>query len=82
MSDARPMKELLEPIVRALVDHPDRVRISMVDGEKTCVLELRCHPDDVGKVIGKGGKTIGAIRALLSAIAHRSGRRALIEVVQ
>lgn len=76
------MKELVESIARALADHPDRVRVSMVDGEKTCVLELRCHPDDVGKMIGKSGKTIGAIRALLAAIAHRSGRRALIEVAQ
>ncbi len=76
------MKELVESIVCALVEHPDRVRVSEVDGEKTSILELRCHPDDVGKVIGKGGKTIGAVRALLAAIAHRSGRRSLVEVVQ
>ncbi len=76
------MKEILESIIRALVDHPDRVRVSEVDGDKTIFFELRCHPDDLGRVIGKGGKTIGAIRGVLSAIAQRAGRRTLIEVVQ
>ncbi|MFH0954195.1 MAG: KH domain-containing protein [Verrucomicrobiota bacterium] len=76
------MKELVEYIVRALVDHPADVRITEVDGEKTVVFELRCHRDDVGKVIGKNGKTVGAIRALLSTAAARQGRRAMLEVVE
>lgn len=76
------MKELVEYIVRALVDHPGDVRITEVDGEKTVVFELRCHRDDVGKVIGKNGKTVGAIRALLSTAAARQGRRAMLEVVE
>ena len=75
------MKEIVESIVRALSEHPDRVRVAEVDGEMTVIFEVRCHPDDVGKVIGKSGKTIGALRALVGAIAHRSGRRAMIEVV-
>ena len=75
------MKDLVEHIVRSLVDHPDDVRVTEVDGEKTVVFELRCHPDDLGKVIGKGGKTIGAIRMLLTTAAARQGRRAMLEVV-
>jgi len=76
------MKELVEYIVRALVDHPDDVRVTEVDGEKTIIFELRCHPEDLGKVIGKSGKTVGAIRALLSTAAARQGRRAMLEVVE
>ncbi len=75
------MKDLVEHIARSLVDHPDDVRVTEVDGEKTVVFELRCHPDDLGKVIGKGGKTIGAIRMLLTTAAARQGRRAMLEVV-
>ncbi len=76
------MKELIETAIRALADHPDRVRVVEMEGEKTLLFEVRCHPDDLGKIIGKGGRTIGALRTLATAIAHRTGRRALVEVVQ
>ncbi len=76
------MKELVEYVVRALVDHPNDVRLTEVDGEKTVIFELRCHPEDVGKVIGKNGKTVGAIRTLLSTAAAKQGRRAMLEVVE
>ena len=76
------MRELLEYIVRALVDHPNDVRITEVDGERTVIFELRCHPDDVGKVIGKTGKTVGAIRILLNTAASKQGRRAMLEIVE
>jgi len=76
------MKELIEYIVRALVDHPNDVHLTEVDGEKTIIFELRCHPDDIGKVIGKNGKTVGAIRTLLGTAAARQGRRAMLEVVK
>jgi predicted RNA-binding protein YlqC (UPF0109 family) len=69
-------------IIRPLVDHPNEVQITSIDGEKTLVLELHCHDSDVGKVIGKSGKTITSVRSLLSALAARQGRRALIEVVE
>jgi hypothetical protein len=75
------MRALIEHIVRALVDHPDDIRITEVDGEKTVVFELRCHPEDIGKVIGKSGKTVGAIRTLLNTAATKEGRRAMLEVV-
>ncbi len=75
------MKELIEYIVKALVDHPEDVQITEVDGERTIIFELRCHADDVGKVIGKSGKTVSAIRILLNTAAAKQGRRAMLEVV-
>jgi len=75
------MKDLIEHIVRALVDHPQDVHVTEVDGERTVIFELRCHPDDVGKVIGKSGKTVGAIRTLLTTAAAKENRRAMLEVV-
>jgi uncharacterized protein len=76
------MKDLVELVVRSLVDHPDDVRVTEVDGEHTAVFEVRCHREDLGKVIGKNGKTIGAVRTLLSTVAARRGRRALLEVAE
>ncbi|NLB65170.1 MAG: KH domain-containing protein [Lentisphaerae bacterium] len=76
------MKELIEYVVRELVDHPDELRLSEIEGERTVVFELRCHPDDIGKVIGKNGKTVSALRTLLSTVAARQNRRAMLEVVE
>jgi uncharacterized protein len=76
------MKELLEYIIRLLVDHPQEVQITEVDGARTAIFEVRCHPDDVGKVIGKSGKTISAMRIILGTAAAKQGRRAMIEVVE
>jgi predicted RNA-binding protein YlqC (UPF0109 family) len=57
------VKELIELIAKSLVDNPDKVQVSQLDGEQTSILELRVAPDDVGKVIGKQGRTAQAIRA-------------------
>ena len=76
------MQELIEYVVKTLVDHPEDIRISAIEGERTIVFELRCHPEDVGKVIGKSGKTVGAIRTLLSTVAARQNKRAMLEVVE
>ena len=76
------MKELIEYISKTLVDHPEELRITEIEGERTIVFELRCNPEDVGKIIGKSGKTIGAIRTLLSTVAARQNRRAVLEVVE
>ncbi len=76
------MKELIEYVVKTLVDHPEDLRITEIEGERTIVFELRCHPENVGKVIGKSGKTVGAIRTLLSTVAARQNRRAMLEVVE
>ena len=76
------MKELIEYVVKTLIDHPEDLRITEIEGERTVVFELRCHPEDVGKVIGKSGKTVGAIRTLLSTVAARQNKRAMLEVVE
>ena len=75
------MKALLETIVKSLVDAPNEVQITEIDGEKTIIFELRCNAKDIGKIIGKSGKTVGAMRTLLSSIAAKQGRKAMLEVV-
>lgn len=75
------MKAILESIVKSLVDAPNEVAITELNGDKTIVFELRCNAKDVGKIIGKSGKTVGAMRTLLNAIASRQGRKAMLEVV-
>lgn len=76
------MKAFVEYIIRALVDHPGEVMLANLEGKRNVILELRCHPDDMGRVIGKNGKTIGAIRTLLSGLAAKQGRKAVLEVVE
>ncbi len=84
MSEALPevdLAELVEYIAAALVDIPDEVEVTEVAGQQTSVLELRVAPEDVGKVIGKQGRTARAIRALLSAVSDKDGRRAVLEII-
>lgn len=76
------MKRLLRTVLESLVDHPADLRIAMLEGERTAILDVRCHPDDVGKIIGKGGKTVSALRALLAAAASRAGKRVVLEVAE
>ena len=76
------MTEYVQTILSPLVDHPDAIRMTKIDGEKSIIIELRCHNQDLGKVIGKNGKTIQAVRALVSTLAAREGRRATLEVVE
>lgn len=76
------MKTFVQQIVRELVDNPDGVRYTTLEGEKTSIVEMRCQQGDIGKIIGKSGKTITAIRALASTVAARQGRRSVIEVVE
>lgn len=75
------MKAILENIAKSLVDAPNEVQITEIDGEKTVIFELRCNAKDVGKIIGKSGKTVGAMRTLLNSIAAKQGRKAMLEVV-
>ncbi len=76
------MKEFIELIVKQLVDNPDKVEVSEVDGERTTVYELRVGEGDLGKVIGKRGKTAGAIRTLISAASAKKGKRAMLEILE
>ena len=74
-------KELVEFMVKNLVDQPQEVSVNVVEGAKSTILELRVSPDDVGKVIGKQGRIAKAIRTILSASATRDGKRATLEIL-
>jgi hypothetical protein len=75
------MKQLVESIARALVDQPDRVEVKEIAGEQTTVLELRVAPEDLGRVIGKQGRTARAIRTLLAAAGVRVRKRLVLEIL-
>ena len=75
------MKELIEIIARALVDEPDLVSVSEVGGMRTSILELTVAKADIGKVIGKQGRTAGALRTLLSAVSAKAKKRTVLEIV-
>jgi predicted RNA-binding protein YlqC (UPF0109 family) len=74
-------KDLVEYIVKSLVDQPDEVVVNVIEGEKSTILELKVASDDVGKVIGKQGRIAKAIRTILSASATKSGKRAVLEIL-
>lgn len=76
------MKELLEEIAKALVDNPDDVQVTEVEGEQTTVLELRVRDEDLGKVIGRQGRTARAIRTLLSAAGMKVRKRFVLEILE
>ena len=76
------MKELVESMARALVDRPDDVSVKEVDGEKTTVFELRVASTDLGKVIGKQGKTARAMRTILGAAGTKIGKRCVLEILE
>ena len=76
------MKEIIEFIVKALVDDPDSVDIEEVVGDKITIFELRASKNDIGKVIGKRGRTAGAIRTILNAVSARQGKRAVLEIIE
>ena len=76
------MQAFLEYVVKGLVSHPDDVIVTPVEREGTTIFELRMHPDDVGKVIGRQGMTINAIRALLLAGSAKKGVRCSLEIVE
>jgi len=77
------MKELLTEMIKALVDKPDEVDISLTESENTNIFELRLGDGDVGKVIGKKGKNVMALRTILSAAtAKEGGKRSILEIIE
>lgn len=76
------MRELVELIAKALVDDSDQVNVTEVEGENVIVIELRVAPGDLGKVIGKQGRTARAIRTILNANATKLRRRAVLEIIE
>ena len=75
------MKELVIYMAKTLVDNPDEVHVTEVIGEHVMMFELRVADGDVGKIIGKAGRTVRAMRTLLSASAARDGKKAVLEVI-
>ncbi len=75
------MKPLVEYIVRALVDKPDAVELRTSSAEGTMLYEVKVAPEDIGKVIGRDGRTVNALRTVLSAAAQKKGEKARLEVV-
>jgi hypothetical protein len=76
------MKELIKYISQALVDNPDKVEVTEIAGEQASVIELRVAKEDLGKVIGKQGRTAKAIRTILSATSAKTHKRAVLEIIE
>ena len=76
------MKELIEYIAQSLVDQPDQVKVTEIEGEQTCVIELRTAKEDLGKVIGKQGRTAQAMRSILSASSTIHKKRSVLEIIE
>lgn len=76
------MKSLIEEIAKALVDKPEEVAVGEVSGERTTVFELRVATSDLGKVIGKQGKTARSMRTILSAVGTKLGKRCVLEILE
>jgi len=76
------VKELVEDIAKALVDNPDQVQVRAVEGEQVTVFELRVHPDDLGKVIGRQGRTAKSIRTILGAAGMKLKKRLTLEILE
>jgi uncharacterized protein len=75
------IREHLDTLVRGLAEQPAELKITEIAGAKTQVFEVRCSKSDLGKLVGKSGKTVSALRILLNALALKSGRRVALEVV-
>ena len=76
------LKELIEYIVKALVDNPEKVEVKEIAGEKSIIYELRVGEGDLGKVIGKEGRTANAIRTIITAAAMKMGKRTVLEILE
>jgi predicted RNA-binding protein YlqC (UPF0109 family) len=76
------MRDLIDFIARALVDNPDKVQVSEIEGNQTSVLELKVAKEDLGKVIGKQGRTARAMRTILSAASAKVKKRTVLEIIE
>jgi hypothetical protein len=76
------VKELVEMIVKSLVDKPDQVKVSQLDGQQSSIIELNVAPEDVGKVIGKQGRNVQAIRVILGAAGMKLKKRINLEIIE
>jgi len=76
------VKELVESIAKALVDNPDKVQVSHLDGEQSMIIELKVAPEDLGKIIGKQGRNVMAIRVILGAAGMKLKKRINLEIIE
>ena len=76
------MKELVELIAKALVDNADKVQVSQIDGEQSSIIELKVAPEDIGKIIGKQGGNVQAIRLILGAAGMKLKKRFILELIE
>ncbi len=76
------LKSLLEKIVREIVDDVDAIDINVIEGQRSTVIELKVAPEDVGKVIGRGGNTAKAIRTILNAASRKLNKRTILEILE
>jgi len=76
------MRDMVEFIAKALVDHPEAVQVRQIEGERAIVIEVKVAPDDVGKIIGKQGRIVNALRTVVKAAAVRTGKRVTVEILQ
>jgi len=76
------LRDMIEYIAKSLVDNPDEVKVTEIEGEQTAVLELKVAKEDLGKVIGKQGRTARAMRTLLGAASAKVRRRAVLEIIE
>ncbi len=76
------LRDLVEYIAKALVDNPELVSVKEIPGEKTVIFELKVGEGDLGKIIGREGRTAKAIRALIAAAAMKQGKRAVLEILE
>jgi hypothetical protein len=75
------LKDLIRTVAEALVDEPEAVEVHEIEGDHNCLIELRVADSDIGKVIGKDGRTAQSMRAILSAASQKAGRRAKLDIV-
>lgn len=76
------MKELVQFMAEQLVDYPEKVEVKVLEGENSIILELKVAPEDIGKVIGKGGQTAKAMRKLLSAVGNKYKKKSLLQIIE
>lgn len=81
-ADSSPLKDLILLIAQMLVDNPEQVKVNEIRGDQTSVLELRVAKEDLGKVIGKEGRTARAMRVILTAASTKIRKRALLEILE
>jgi hypothetical protein len=76
------VKDIIKYIVQELVDHPDQVEVSEIEGKEIAVLELKVAKEDIGKIIGKQGRTAQAIRTILSAVSGKAKKRTVLKIIE